>query len=68
LTVKFLPPYSPELQPVERLWSLVDEPVANQYFETIDELESVLIKRCNILTQMKEEIKNLTDYHWLHFL
>jgi hypothetical protein len=28
----FLRPYSPELQPVERLWSLVDEPVANKYF------------------------------------
>ena len=24
LTVDFLPPYSPELQPAERLWSLVD--------------------------------------------
>ena len=27
ITVEFLPPYSPELQPAERLWSLVDEPL-----------------------------------------
>ena len=26
----FLPPYTPELQPAERLWSLVDEPIANR--------------------------------------
>lgn len=29
-----LPPYSPELQPAERLWPLVNEPLANQAFET----------------------------------
>jgi transposase len=68
MTIKFLPAYSPELQPAERLWSLVDEPVVNRYFENIEELESVLIKRCNILSDMKEEIKKLTNYHWLHFL
>ncbi|WP_353738116.1 hypothetical protein [Microcystis sp. M038S2] len=35
----FLPAYSPELQPAERLWSLVDEPLVNEYFETIEALE-----------------------------
>ncbi len=39
----FLPSYSPELQPAERLWTLVDEPIANQSFETLDDLEDVLI-------------------------
>ena len=33
----FLPSYSPELQPAERLWTLVDEPIANRSFETLDE-------------------------------
>lgn len=27
-----LPAYSPELQPVERVWPLVDEPLANRAF------------------------------------
>ena len=26
----YLPPYSPELQPAETLWALVDEPIVNQ--------------------------------------
>lgn len=35
----FLPAYAPELQPAERLCSLVDEPLVNEYFETIEEIE-----------------------------
>ena len=65
ITIDFLPPYSPELQPTERLWSLVDEPLVNQYFDTIDEIEEVLVKRCCVLSEMKEEIHHLTNYHWL---
>lgn len=68
ITVEYLPAYSPELQPAERLWTLVDEPLVNEDFETIDEIEKLLVKRCHVLREMKEEIKNLTDYHWLNFL
>lgn len=67
LMLEFLPAYSPELQPAERLWTLVDEPLVNEYFETIEELEEVLAKRCNILSNMKEEVKKLTDYYWLAY-
>ncbi|MEB3281828.1 MAG: transposase [Lyngbya sp.] len=65
IEVEFLPPYSPELQPAERLWKLIDEPLVNECFESLDEIEELLIKRCNILSNMKEEIRNLTNYHWL---
>ena len=54
----FLPAYSPELQPAERLWSLVDEPLVNEYFETIEEIEEILITRCQYLETMTNEIKN----------
>ena len=40
IALAFLPPYSPERQPerqpAERLWPLVDEPVANRHFATLD--------------------------------
>ncbi len=48
IRLEFLPPYSPELQPAERLWTLVDEPLVNEHFETIDEIEELLVKRCNV--------------------
>ena len=38
----YLPPYSPELQPAEHLWPVLDEPLANQYFETLADLERVV--------------------------
>ena len=69
IITEYLPPYSPELQPAERLWQLTDEPLVNEYFETIDELEKVLALRCRFLQedpQMRFEISNLTNFHWLH--
>ena len=37
-----LPPYSPELQPAERLWALTDATIANTWFETLGALIEVL--------------------------
>lgn len=48
----FLPPYSPELQPSERLWPLANEGVANRYFKTIEELEEKLAQRVNMLSTL----------------
>ncbi len=59
-----LPPYSPELQPAERLWALADEPLVNKSFETLDELAAVLCQRCQILSSMPAQIQALTHYHW----
>lgn len=59
-----LPPYSPELQPAERLWTLTNEPVANRSFETLDELEEVLVQRCQMLLKQPEFIRGLTCFHW----
>ena len=63
---EFLPPYSPELQLAERLWSLVDEPLVNEHFESLDELEDVLATRCCVLQTMNQEIKNITNYYWFN--
>ncbi len=60
----FLPPYSPELQPAERLWELVDAPVANRTFPDLDALEATLVQRCRQLEQQRHLIKTSTRYHW----
>lgn len=60
----FLPPYTPELQPAERLWPLVDEAVANKPFDTLDELTAVLDKRCTVLTEAPSIIGGATRFHW----
>ena len=57
-----LPPYSPELQPAEHLWPVLDEPLANQYFETLADLEHVVTERCRVLNG--DQLKPGTNFHW----
>ena len=39
----FLPPYSPELNPIERVWRITRRQVThNRYFQSIEELETTL--------------------------
>jgi hypothetical protein len=59
-----LPPYSPELQPAERLWPLVNEAVANRSFADLDTLEAVLVERCQTLRAHRTTIQDLTRYDW----
>jgi hypothetical protein len=60
----YLPPYTPELQPAEHLWPLVDEPLANSHFETLDALDAVLAERCRALEQDRDLIAAHTTFHW----
>lgn len=60
----FLPPYSPELQPAERLWPLVDEAVANRVFPDLTALEDALEHRCRTLEAQPDRLKAHTLYHW----
>lgn len=59
-----LPPASPELQPAERLWPLVNEPVANRTFADLDALEEVLVPRCRTLQADRQTVSALTHYWW----
>lgn len=59
-----LPPYSPELQPAEHLWSLIDEPMANRAFADLDALEAVLVERCRTLEADRPRLKAHTRFHW----
>ena len=60
----FQPPYSPELQPAEHLWAFVDEPLANGYFKTLDELDAAVADRCRALIEQRDLIRNSTLFHW----
>src|ERR687893_452852 len=45
ISLVFLPPYSPELQPAERLWPLVDEPIVNRHVTGLAELDAIIAER-----------------------
>jgi hypothetical protein len=42
----YQPPYTPEVQPAEHLWPLVDEPIVNKHIASLDHLEAVVASRC----------------------
>ena len=67
ITLARLPPYTPELNPAERLWSKVKEAVANKNHQTLDELENKVVERCEQLNKEKERIKSMTRYYWWSF-
>ena len=60
----FLPAYTPELQPAERLWPLLYEQIANAAIQTLDELEERLVARCRQLIEQCDLISGLTNFHW----
>lgn len=57
LDLIYLPPKSPELQPAERLWPLTNEIVANSSPYCLDELEKLLVFRCQKLMKQHDLIQ-----------
>ena len=62
LRLVYLPGYSPELQPAEHLWPVLDEPLANRYFATLADLERTVADRCRVLEG--NQLKPGTNFHW----
>jgi hypothetical protein len=64
-----LPPYSPELNPVEHIWDYIREQKGfnNDTFDSIDSVEQHL---ANVLGQIRfenETIKSLCSFSWLNY-
>ncbi len=60
----FLPPYSPELQPAERLWPLTNEGILNRDFKDLNELQDAQAEWCLAVSQRWSEVQALTCYKW----
>ena len=52
IELEYLPPYSPELNPVERLWQWIRRHFCrNRMFDSLDQLENALVSEWHLLTQ-----------------
>ena len=66
ITLVALPPYSPELNPVERLWLYLRERFLS--LRTLDDTEAIIDACCEAWNQLVAEpgrIKSLCDYPWI---
>jgi hypothetical protein len=60
----FLPPCTPELQPIEPFWALVREAVANDTFGKLAELRRRVTHRCKRLAEDRGTVKGAVGFHW----
>ena len=66
LTIEHLPSYSPELNPVERLFKELREPLKNRVFDSIEEVEEAVIQALKPYLADGSRVRKLTFYSWLH--
>lgn len=64
LHLVFQPAGSPELQPAERLWVLLNEAVANRCFADLAALRAAIVERIRALAEQRERVRALTWYDW----
>ncbi len=60
-----LPPYTPQLQPVESAWPVLKEPLANKAFSSLGDVEEILTERCNYLSSHPEVLKGQVGFGWV---
>lgn len=68
VVLHFLPPGTPELQPVEPFWPLVREAVANRSIGRIDRLRAILRTRLAYLAGNPGTVQPIIGFHWTRCL
>ncbi|MCC6970792.1 MAG: transposase [Phycisphaerales bacterium] len=64
MTLLPLPPYSPELNPVERLWRFLRQTrLSNKAFADRDHIERQIVEACASLTQ--DSIRSICRTEWV---
>jgi len=62
----FLPPYSPQLTPVEHLWKEIKEKYfENVVFDSIDAVENRLMKALTFMNQTPDTVKSFSGFNWM---
>lgn len=65
LSILYLPPYSPELNPQEQVWLyLKDKYLANRVFKNKDDIVDACCQAWNSFAQMPDLIQSLTSRDW----
>ena len=59
----FIPPYSPELNPIERLWQDIKDEISCSVYETLDELKEAVAEVLRRYSH--QDIASLTGYQYI---
>lgn len=58
----FLPPYSPELNPAEKMWSIIKRNFTNQFFKNLEQISEFITSTLNTLSP--EQIIKTCNYEY----
>lgn len=61
-----LPPYSPELNPIERLWDLIQDHTANKLWSSLEELDDFVAQKLKDWWEAPEKVLRLIGEGWMH--
>ena len=60
-----LPPYSPELNPIEKLWDLIQDHTSNKLWPTIERLDQVVALHLKDWWEQPDRVMNLFGKGWI---
>lgn len=60
----YIPSYSPECNPSERLWTWIKERIALQVFDDIEQLKDKVIQIINDWDKYKDLLISMLNFHW----
>ncbi|HEY0299081.1 MAG TPA: IS630 family transposase [Arachidicoccus sp.] len=63
ITLLLLPPYSPELNPAEKVWQHIKRKFTNRHFKNLDEISSCFSETIQQLST--EKIKSICAYQYI---
>lgn len=66
IRLAYLPPYSPELNPVENYWKFIrGRFFRNKYFDSFEQLESLLYSALNYCLNNIKDIYSIVAFSWI---
>lgn len=63
MAILFLPPYSPELNPAEKVWQHIKRKFTNQYFKDLNQISDFFKTTLSVIS--KENVKSICSYSYL---
>jgi len=63
IVLVFLPPYSPELNPAEKIWAKYKRGFSNKFYESLEDVEDFITEVVNDTS--KKEVMNIGGYSYV---
>jgi len=61
-----LPPYSPDLNPIEKLWDLIQDQICNRLFDSVEKLEAEVASHLEGWWTNAKRVLSLVGQGWQH--